>query len=350
MVHGHGEAGEVGSKVGRLAGSASRSDFPSHRSMTVSSPTPSLRALLDRPGPILLAGAHNPLSGRIVERAGFDAVWASGYEISASFAVPDANILTMAETLAVAKAMQMAVRVPIIADCDNGYGNAVNVIRTVREYEAAGIAGICIEDNAFPKRCSFYETEARALESEEEFVGKVEAAAASRRSADFLIIARTEALIAGLGLEAALRRARAYADAGADLCLVHSKAADPSEIYEVAAKWDRRAPLVCVPTKYDNASVDELHRAGIKMVIFANYALRSAIKAMQLTLSTIIGERRAAAARSMVASLEEVDEIVGFGELLAHEEQYLRRKPPAALSKVAGQPMASSNRGNLPRR
>src|SRR5437867_6164582 len=99
--------------------------------------TTTLRKLLSREAPVLVAGAHNGLSGRLVERAGFDAIWASGFEISASYAVPDANILTMAETLAACKGIADATTIPVIADCDNGYGNAINVMRTVAEYEKA---------------------------------------------------------------------------------------------------------------------------------------------------------------------------------------------------------------------
>jgi phosphoenolpyruvate phosphomutase len=213
------------------------------------------------------------------------------------------------------------------------------MIRTVREYEAAGVAGICVEDNAFPKRCSFYDSTSRQLESLEEFAGKIAAAAACRRDPDFVIIARTEALIAGLGAEAALDRASAYADAGADLCLIHSKASGPEEIYAFAERWRRPVPLVCVPTKYDDTSVDQLHAAGIKVVIFANYGLRSAIKAMHEALSTIIAAGRGSAARPMIVGLAEVEEIVGLGELQVHEQRYLQRQPPGALDRVAGEPM-----------
>mgnify|MGYP001346009017 CR=1 FL=1 len=175
-----------------------------------------LRAALKKSGPLLVAGAHNPLSARLVEEAGFDAIWASGFEISASQAVPDANILTFSENLEIARGIANAVEIPVIADCDSGFGNAVNVIRTIREYEAAGVAGICIEDNIFPKRCSFYSGSRRELVSVEEHAGKIRAAKAAQRDPDTFIIARTEALIAGWGREEALRRARAYADAGAD--------------------------------------------------------------------------------------------------------------------------------------
>src|SRR5947209_1073541 len=149
-----------------------------------------LRHLLAKDGPIVATGAHNALSAKLVGEAGFDAVWASGFEISATFATPDADLLTMSESLAMTRTMVGATRVPIIADCDAGYGNAVNVIRTVRQYEAAGVAGICIEDNAFPKRCSFYDGR-RELATAAEHAEKIRAAKSVQESPDFVVIART---------------------------------------------------------------------------------------------------------------------------------------------------------------
>ena len=186
----------------------------------------SRRLLLRGPGVVLAAGAHDALSAKLAEQAGFDAIWAGGFGISAVQAVPDANILTLTETLEAVRRIVDTVGIPVVADCDNGYGNAINVMRTAAEFERAGAAGICIEDNEFPKRCSFYAGVRRDLVPAEEHARKIEAATAARRDAGFLVIARTEALIAGLGQEEALRRARAYADAGADAVLVHSKAHD----------------------------------------------------------------------------------------------------------------------------
>src|SRR4029077_273167 len=169
-----------------------------------------LLPLLGRESIALAAGAHDALSAKLAEQAGFDAIWASGFGISAVQAVPDANILTLTETLEAVRRIVGAVGVPVIADCDNGYGNAINVMRTTGEFERAGAAGICIEDNEFPKRCSFYAGVRRDLVPAEEHARKVEAATAARHRRDFAVIARTEALIAGLGLEDALRRAHAY--------------------------------------------------------------------------------------------------------------------------------------------
>ena len=199
-----------------------------------------LREQLRRPGAVVAVGAHDAMSARLIERAGFDAVWASGFAISAAqFALPDANVITMTESLEVIRQMIRATNIPLIADVDNGYGNAVNVMRTVIEYEAAGVAAISLEDNIFPKRCSFYSGVQRELVSIEEHCGKLRAAKQAQRSADFMVIARTEALIAGWGMEEALQRTHAYADAGADAILIHSKAPTAVEVMEFARRWSR---------------------------------------------------------------------------------------------------------------
>ena len=285
-----------------------------------------LRARLAEPGPVLVAGAHHGLSGVLVERAGFDAIWASGFEISAAFAVPDANILTMGENVAVAEAIDRVTSIPVIADCDNGYGNAINVIRTVQAYERAGIAAISMEDNIFPKRCSFYAGVKRELESAEEFAGKIRAAKDAQRDDAFSVIARTEALIAGWGMEEALKRGRAYAEAGADLVLIHSKSKEPEEVLSFAKAWKELAtgvPLVCVPTIYKDTTAESLHDAGFKVVIYANHALRASIKAMRTVLGNIAKEHKAAAADKDIVSLEEVYELVGVNTMKDQESAFL---------------------------
>ena len=301
--------------------------MPSSRSSaSARSKSQQLRARLAQPGPLLVAGAHHGLSGVLVERAGFDAIWASGFEISASFAVPDANILTMGENVAVAEAIDRVVSIPVIADCDNGYSNAINVIRTVQAYERAGIAAICMEDNIFPKRCSFYAGVKRELESAEEFAGKIRAAKDAQRDDAFCVIARTEALIAGWGMEEALHRGEAYAKAGADLVLIHSKSKQPEEVLSFAKAWKELAtgvPLVCVPTIYKDTTAEQLHDAGFKVVIYANHALRASIKAMRTVLSNIAKEHRAAAADKDIVSLDEVYELVGVSTMKDQETAFL---------------------------
>lgn len=288
----------------------------------MTSKTPSFRQRLKQDGPILLAGAHSGLSARLVQEAGFDGIWASGFEISAAHGIPDANILTMSDTLATAAQMARVTNIPIIADCDNGFGNAINVIHTVREYERAGIAGMCFEDNLFPKRCSFYSGVKRELATPEEHAGKVRAAIDARSSEDFLVIARTEAFIAGWGLEEALKRAHAYAQAGADMILIHSKASTDEELRAFVERWDRPTPLVSVPTIYKQCSADDLYKLGYKMVIFANHALRSSVKMMRDTLATLKNQQFCASVDDKVVPLTDIYELVGVPEMRAQEKKY----------------------------
>jgi phosphoenolpyruvate phosphomutase len=283
-----------------------------------------LRELLRRPGVVVAVGAHDALSARLIERVGFDAIWASGFAISAAqFAMPDANLLTMTENLEAIKQIRRATDLPIIADCDNGYGNAINVMRTVVEYEATGVAAISLEDNIFPKRCSFYAGVQRELVSVEEHCGKIRAAKRAQQSADFLVMARTEALIAGWGMEEALHRATAYAAAGADAILIHSKAPTAAEVMEFARRWPLAAPLVVVPTTYASTPLSELEAAGFKLVIFANHPVRAAITAMKETLALLRREGIASLLDAHIASLEEVYELVGLSHMQEAEREFL---------------------------
>lgn len=181
-----------------------------------------LKNLFKKDGVIQIVGAHDGLSAKLVERNGFDGVWASGFEISTSYGVPDANILTMSQFLERACEMNDAVAIPVIADCDTGFGNSNNVIYLVKKYESAGIAAITIEDKKFPKVNSYIPGR-QELAPVAEFVGKILAAKNAQRTKDFMVIARVEALIAGVGEKEALKRASAYANAGADAIFIHSK-------------------------------------------------------------------------------------------------------------------------------
>lgn len=296
-----------------------------------------LLPLLDGPRIALAAGAHDALSAKLAEEAGFDAVWASGFGISAVQGVPDANILTLTETLEAVRRICDAVRIPVVADCDNGYGNAINVMRTASEFERAGAAGICIEDNDFPKRCSFYAGVRRELVPTEEHARKVEAACSARRHRGFAVIARTEALICGLGMAEALERAHAYAAAGADAVLVHSKARDFTELREFARRWDLRVPLVAVPTTYPGVTPGELYANGFRLAIFANQPLRAAIVAMREVLGRLRETGQAASVEDRIVPLEEVYRLVGVPQLKANEQRFLSAgDAPRAIVLAAG--------------
>jgi phosphoenolpyruvate phosphomutase len=246
-----------------------------------------LRRRLAGPEVLRLVGAHNALGAKMGERAGFDGIWASGFEIAASYALPDASIVTMSEHLALSRSMCDAVSIPVVVDCDTGYGDEMQFAHAVRQFEAAGVAGVCVEDKQFPKLNSFVEGR-QELAAIDAFVEKLRAGKRAQRTRDFTIIARTEALIAGCSVDEALLRARTYADAGADAVLIHSKAATVAEIAEVAMRWDRPVPLVAVPTTYCDTPLDDLAALGIKVVIYANQGLRCALKAMERVYAEIL--------------------------------------------------------------
>src|SRR5215213_517537 len=188
-----------------------------------------LRTLLERGEPVLAPGAYDGLSARLVERAGFPAVYMTGFGASASLlGRPDVGLLSVAEMAGHARRLVQAVGVPVIADADDGYGNPLNVMRTVSEYEAAGVAALHIEDQVAPKRCGHMD--GKDVIDAAEMVEKVHAAVEARRSPDLVLIARTDAR-AVEGLDAALERARRYRDAGADVLFVEA----PESEDEVAA-------------------------------------------------------------------------------------------------------------------
>ncbi|MBP6020303.1 MAG: phosphonopyruvate hydrolase [Burkholderiaceae bacterium] len=254
--------------------------------------------------------AHNPLAAKLAEEAGFNGIWGSGFELSASYAVPDANILSMGTHLEMMRAIAATISIPLIADVDTGFGNAVNVSYIVPQYEAAGASAIVMEDKTYPKDTSLRANARQELVRIEEFQGKVEAAAAARQDKDFVIVARTEALIAGLGQDVALERALAYVAAGADAILIHSKQKTPDEILRFVDAWNGKVPLVLVPTAYPQlteADVQALGKVGV--VIYGNHAIRGAVEGMRRVFAQI---RRDGGIRDADQTLPTVKEIIAL--------------------------------------
>jgi len=247
-----------------------------------------LRKKLEGNSIIKVGGAFDSMSAKLVESSGFDAVWAGSFAISAVHALPDASILTMSEFFDAASNMSSTCEIPIIADCDTGYGGPSNVRHMVQKYENAGISSICIEDKTFPKQNSLLENGKNDLLSQKEFVAKILAAKEARNDKNLIIIARVEALISGAGMNEALKRATAYEKAGADAILIHSKQKTPDEIFEFTDSWKGSVPIVVVPTTYDSVKISELESHKIKMVIYANQTLRVAHMAMTRLLEDMI--------------------------------------------------------------
>ena len=265
-----------------------------------------LRKKLEGNSIIKVGGAFDAMSAKLVEINGFDAVWAGSFAISATYAVPDASILTMTEFFDAASKMADTCKIPVIADCDTGYGGPSNVSRMVKKYENAGIAAICIEDKTFPKQNSLLEKGQNNLISEKEFVAKIIAAKDAKQDKNFMIIARVEALISGAGMDEALKRATAYEKAGADAILIHSKKKTPEEIFKFADLWEGNSPIVVVPTTYDSVKIDELIDHKIKLVIYANQTLRAAHASMNRMLKQIINSNSLSETEEEISSMEEI--------------------------------------------
>jgi len=265
-----------------------------------------LRSLMKTKSIVKVGGAYDALSAKLVETSGFDAIWAGSFAISATHALPDASILTMTDFLRVSENMVDACDIPVIADCDTGFGGPANVSHAVKKYEKAGIAGISIEDKIFPKQNSLLQNSKQELLPEKDFVAKIIAARESKKETDFMIIARTEALIAEEGMDEAIRRASAYENAGADAILIHSKKNTPDEIFEFSKKWQGEIPLVVVPTSYPSVKSDDLISHKIKMVIYANQSLRAAHHIISKILKEIIQKQSLEEIELKMSSMEEI--------------------------------------------
>ena len=265
-----------------------------------------LRKDLESKSILKVGGAFDAMSAKLVEFYGFDAVWAGSFAISATHAVPDASILTMTEFFDAASNMAETCKIPVIADCDTGYGGPSNVSHMVRKYENAGIAAICIEDKTFPKQNSLLENGQNDLISEKEFVAKIIAAKDAKQDKNFMIIARIEALISGAGMDEALKRATAYEKAGADAILIHSKKKTPEEVFEFAELWKGNSPIVVIPTTYDSVSLDELISHKIKIVIHANQTLRAAHASMSKVLKQMINSNSLSEVKEEISSMEDI--------------------------------------------
>ena len=281
-----------------------------------------LRQLLDSGQLDFIMEAHNGLSARIVEEAGFAGIWASGLALSAAFGVRDSNEASWTQVLEAVEFMADATEVPILLDGDTGYGNFNNLRRLVTKLESRGVAGVCIEDKLFPKTNSFIDGERQPLADVDEFCGKIRAGKDAQADPDFCIVARVEALIAGWSVEEALDRAKAYQAAGADAILIHDKARSFDNIQRFAAGWDGSCPLVIVPTKYYSTPTDVFRKAGISLVIWANHTVRSAVTAMQRTAREIRETETLTGVEDRIAPVSEIFRLQGDPELREAEKRY----------------------------
>ncbi len=283
------------------------------------------RTLLQSEQLEFICEAHNGLSAKIVEEAGFSGIWASGLSISAQFGVRDNNEASWTQVLEDLEFMSDATKVPILLDGDTGYGNFNNMQRLIRKLEQRNIAAVCIEDKLFPKTNSFLKGDAQPMADMQEFCGKIKAGKDAQTDPDFCIIARVEAFICGWGLTEALRRAEAYHQAGADGILIHSALSVPDEILAFKREWGSRCPVVIVPTKYYATPTDVFRQHGFSMVIWANHMLRAAVATMQKTARALKQSENLLSIEDRVAPVSEIFRLQNAAELLEAEERYLPR-------------------------
>lgn len=297
-----------------------------------------VRALLDAQGPIVCPGIYDCLSAKVVERAGLSCAFISGAAVTASrLGYPDVGLQTMTEILDQARNIARSVDIPVIADVDTGYGNALNVMRTVTEFESAGVAGMFFEDQTFPKKCGHFEgTDVIPME---EMVIKVRAAREARKT-DFVIIARTDAR-AKYGLDEAIKRGQAYAAAGADIIFIEALLSREDLI---AVGKAIKAPLqanIVEGGKTPNISIDELFEMGFKLISHSGTLQRTAIAAMGGALKTLKEDRTTAALYP-----DRMCDLIDRSELLGLQRYYeVEERLYGAIPETGG-----SWRGELARR
>jgi 2,3-dimethylmalate lyase len=282
---------------------------------------PGLREQLGAGEMVLAPGCYDALGARLVEEAGFPAAYMTGFGSAASLlGRPDIGLLTLSEMVDNARRIAQAVEIPVIADADTGYGNAINVIRTVREYESAGVAGIHLEDQVMPKKCGHLE--GKEVVPAAEMVAKVSAAVAARRSPEFLIIARTDAR-AVEGLEAALARGRLYREAGADALFI--EAPQSTEEIEAVARRFPDVPLLfnyAEGGKTPAVSYEFLRELGFRLVIFPLSVLLAATAAMRSVLAQIKADGTPINLVSSMLPFHDFLEVVGLPEIRELEERF----------------------------
>ena len=284
-----------------------------------------LREIIAGDGLARIMAAHNPLSAMLVEEAGFDGIWASGFELSAACGLPDVSLVSMSEHLSTMRAIAQRTTLPIVADVDTGYGNAINILHTIEQYEDAGAAAVVIEDKTFPKVTSLVAGGRQELLRVEEFQGKLEAAVHARKDPEFMIIARDEALIAGLGEQIALERAASYAEAGADMILIHSKQKTPDEIESFINAWNGSIPIVIVPTSYPQMTeARALALQKVKMLIYGNHAIRASVTAMQKVFAQIIADGGIHQVDQDIVPVAEIFRLQKMDDVKENEKRFLR--------------------------
>ncbi len=282
-----------------------------------------LRRLLARPQMVVVPGAFDGFSSKLIERAGFEAVYMTGYGVSATYGQPDVGLTTMTEMVDRAKTIARSVNIPLLADADTGYGGIINVIRTIQEYEQAGVSGCHIEDQVFPKKCG--SMKGKEVIPAEEMVAKIKAALDARTDKDFVIVARTDST-AGYGLDEAIRRCQMYEKAGADAIMImapgspgdmarFNKAMSTPTIMIMGESERMVRNLRMIPN-------DELQRLGFKVALYPTALLFAAGGAMRRTLQELQKKGTTDGVIEQMMRFQEITDLLGLPKIYEQEERY----------------------------
>ncbi|MFF2154421.1 isocitrate lyase/PEP mutase family protein [Paenibacillus chitinolyticus] len=265
--------------------------------------------LMNKNSSILVGvGVHDAITAKLVEKQGFDFIWVSGLGVSSANGIPDASLLTFGDMLPNFSFISQAVDIPVIADCDNGFGDTANAVFTaVQIMKRTELAGICIEDNPYPKRNSLVDKFQRNLISAEEMSNKIYSIKEAVGD-NLFVIARCESLIANESIDIAIEKAERYADAGADAVLIHSKDRSGAQVNQVSQLWKKNTPLVTVPTAFTNISYKELEQMGYQMAIYANQTLRATTRASMEALK-LLKEQKFSELEASITPLDELFEL-----------------------------------------
>ena len=283
--------------------------------------TKTFRKLLQADRPIRAPGVVDCIGARVVAKEGFEAVYMTGAGTTASrLGWPDVGLLTMTEMADNAQRIAEASGLPVVADADTGYGGPLNVQRTIRAYERAGVAALHIEDQCWPKRCGHLD--GKTLIAADEMESHIKAACDARRDDDFVLIARTDA-IAVEGFDAALERAQRYADAGADVIFVEAPR-DMNQLSEIPKRLTKPALFnMAASGKTPFLSVDEIQSLGFKLILYPNFMLLAALPAMHMVLQTLKQTGSVKHLVEQIASFQDFFNLMGMDEVRTLEERYL---------------------------
>ncbi len=284
--------------------------------------TTRFRELITREEILPAMGGYDALSASLIERAGGEVVYMSGSSVSTStHAYPDVGVTTMTEMVTRARQMVNAVDVPVFCDADTGYGNPINVMRTVEEYESAGVSGIHIEDQTFPKKCGHFDD--KSVVPTEEMVQKVRAASDARSDDDFVLIARTDAR--GVeGFEAAVERSHAYLDAGADVLFFEAPTSE-DELRRVGEEFGEDVPLIANMTEGGETplfSAAEFEAMGFDVVLYPATGFKAAARAMGDVYGEIAETGTQEGVMDELVSWQGRNEITGLEEIVELERKY----------------------------